>query len=101
MAAGFQCSIIGLTDSVSAPASVAVSPNLRVTATQGPLATLADVVSFSGTSVVGNWVVPALRCLVGNIPAITATSRGIAYSALAVPTGPMVIITPDSRASGT
>ena len=62
---------------------------------------LADVVSFSGTSVVGNWVVPALRCLVGNIPAITATSQGIAYSALAVPTGPMMITTPDTRASGT
>ncbi len=101
MATGFQCSIIGLTDSLSVPATSALSPNLRVKATLGPIATLADVVSFSGTSVVGNWVVPALRCLVGNIPAINATSAGIAYSPIAVPTGPMVITTPDTRATGT
>jgi hypothetical protein len=101
MAAGFQCSIVGLTDSVSAPATAAVSPNLRVKATLGPLATLADVVSFSGTSVVGNWVLPAMRCLVGNVPAITAASAGIAYSPLAVPTGPMMITMPDTKATGT
>ena len=101
MAAGFQCNIIGLTDSLSLPASSAVSPNLRVKTTLGPVATLADVITFSGTSVVGNWVVPALRCMVGHIPAINATSQGIAYSVLAVPTGPLIITTPDTRATGT
>jgi hypothetical protein len=101
MAAGFQCNIIGLTDSLSAPATSAVSSNLRVKTTLGSVATLADVVSFSGTSVVGNWMVPALHCQVGRIPVINATSQGIAYSALAVPTGPMMITTPDTRATGT
>ena len=101
MAAGFQCNIVGLTDSASVPAVSVVSPNLRVSTTFGPVATLADVVAFPGpSSVAGNWVVPAMRCLVGNIPAINATSVGIAYSPLAVPTGPMKIMLPDARASG-
>ena len=101
MAAGFQCNIIGLTDSASAPATSAVSSNLRVKTSLGTMATLADVVSFSGTSVVGNWVVPALRCQVGHIPAINATSQGIAYSAVGAPTGPMMITMADTRATGT
>lgn len=100
MAAGFQCNIVGLTNSASIPAVSVVSPNLRVSATFGPVATLADVVAFPGPSVVGNWVVPAMRCLVGNIPMINASSAGIAYSSLAVPTGRMKIMIPDARASG-
>jgi hypothetical protein len=100
MAAGFHCNIVGLTDSASVPAVSVVSPNLRVSASLGPVATLADVVAFPGPSVVGNWVVPAMRCLVGGIPGINASAAGIAYSPLAVPTGPMKIMMPDTRASG-
>ena len=92
--------MVGLTDSASAPASAVVSPNLRVKATLGYVSTLADVITFSGTSVAGNWVMPATRCMVNNIPAINATSVGIAYSVLGVPTGPLRMNTPDSRASG-
>jgi hypothetical protein len=101
MASGFQCGFVGLTDAASGPASAAVSPNLRVKATLGYIATLADVLTFSGASVAGNWVMPATRCLVGNIPAITASSAGIAYSALGVPTGPLSMKSPDTKASGT
>ena len=101
MAAGFQCSMIGLTDSLSLPASSAVSPNLRAKTTLGPIATLADVITFSGATVVGNWIVPAVRCTLSGIPAINATSQGIGYSAIAVPTGPLIITVPDTRATGT
>ena len=82
------------------PPSAVVSPNLRVKATLGYVSTLADVITFSGTSVAGNWVMPAMRCMVNNIPAINAASVGIAYSVLGVPTGPLRMNTPDSRASG-
>jgi hypothetical protein len=102
MAAGFQCNIIGLTDSASLPAASVVSPNLRVTTTLGPVATVGDVVAFPGpSSVAGNWVLPSLRCLVGRVPAINASSAGIAYTPLGVPSGPMRMSTPDARASGT
>ncbi len=101
MGAGFQCNMIGLTDSASAPATSVVSSNLRVKTSIGTVATVADVVSFSGTSVVGNWVVPALRCQVGHLPAINANSQGIAYSATGVPTGPMKMTMADTRATGT
>jgi len=103
MGAGFQCGIVGLTDPVGSPATAVVSPNLRVTATLGPLSTLADVVQFPGPSVIGNWVVPSFRCQVGGIPAIVASSVGIAYipspTGLA-PSGPMNKLSPDPRASG-
>jgi hypothetical protein len=100
MAAGFQCGIVGLTDSPGGPATAVVSPNLRVKATLGYVATLADVLAFSGLSVAGNWVMPVTRCMVTGIPAINATSAGIAYSPLGAPTGPLRMNLPDTRASG-
>ena len=100
MAAGFQCNFIGLTDAPSVPSTGTVSPNLRAKTTLGPIATLADVVSFPLPSVVGNWVMPAMRCFAGSIPVINASSAGIAYSPLAVPTGPMKMMSPDTRATG-
>jgi hypothetical protein len=101
MAAGFQANFIGLTDASSVPAAGTVSPNMRAKTTLGAIATLADVVSFPGVpSVVGNWVMPAMRCFAGSIPVINASSSGIAYSPLGVPTGPMKMISPDTKATG-
>jgi hypothetical protein len=93
--------MVGLTDKLSVPCSSAVSTNIRVKTTSGPVAILTDVLTFSGTSVVGNWVMPALRCTIGSIPAICATSQGIAYSSVGVPTGPLTMNMPDTKASGT
>jgi len=104
MAVNVQCGMIGLTDATSVPAAAVVSPNQRVKATLGPLATLADVIQFGGPSVVGNWVAPATRCTVGGIPAITVSSAGLAFKIVAgvlVPSGPLQMTSPDTRASGT
>lgn len=100
MAAGLQCGGTGLSDSASEPAGSVVSANVRVKATLGAIATLADVITFSGATVAGNWVMPSLRCLVGSVPAINASSQGIGYSATGSPSGPMQMQTTDSRASG-
>jgi hypothetical protein len=103
MASGFQCNTAGLTDAMGIPATAVVSPNVRVKATLGALATVADIVQFSGPTIMGNWLVPATRCQVGGIPAICATSSSITYVlVLGVPTpsGPMQLMTPDQRAQG-
>jgi hypothetical protein len=103
MASGFQCNIIGLTDPASIPAVSVISPNVRVMTSLGPLATLADVVQFPGPNLIGNWLVPALRCQIGGIPAIVATSGSIAWTlvlGVPTPTGPMLINSPDPRAQG-
>lgn len=97
MAAGFQCGFAGI---VAGPTATAVvTTNTRVRATMGYLGTLADIVQFPGPVVVGNWVLPAIRCRVQGVPAINATSQGIGYTALGTP-GPMAVTTPDQRASG-
>ncbi len=104
MASGFQCNTMGLGDATGVPATSVVSPNTRVKATLGALATAADIVQFSGTTILGNWVVPATRCTVGGIPAITATSSSITTILVAgvpTPSGPMQMMTPDQRAQGT
>ena len=103
MAAGFQCGIVGLTDAVNSPATAVVSVNIRVKTATGYVGLLSDIVQFPGPSVVGNWVLPALRCSVMGIPAINGSSAGIAYMPSITglsPTGPMRINMPDPRASG-
>jgi len=104
MAAGFQCGIVGLTDSTSIPAVAVVSPNLRVKTTLGFVSTMADVTQFPGPNVIGTWIVPAMRCTVGAVPAINATCTSIAFTFTPltgfVPTGPMTMWSPDARASG-
>ena len=104
MASGFQCNTAGLGDATGVPATSAVSPNTRVKATLGVLATAADIVQFSGITIMGNWVVPATRCQIGGIPAITTTSSSITTITTVsgpTPSGPMQMMTPDQRAQGT
>jgi|SRR6516225_1731064 hypothetical protein len=103
MAGGFQCNIVGLTDPANVPALSVISPNMRVMTSLGPVATLADVVQFPGPNVLGIWLVPAARCQISGIPAITATSAGMALMPSPTgltPTGPMRINSPDPRAEG-
>jgi hypothetical protein len=103
MATGFQAGIVGLTGA-GAPATAVVTANVRVKTAGGFIGTLADVVQFSGPPVVGNWVVPAVRCTVGGVRAIVQTSQGIAYAPSITgltPVGPMRVTAPDPRASGT
>lgn len=104
MAAGFQCGAVGLSDASGAPAVAVTSPNHRVSASSGPLATLADVVQLSGSSVFGTWFLPASRCQVGGVPAITASSSGMAFAIVAsgpTPNGALRMSATDGRASGT
>ena len=104
MATPLQCNFVGLIDSLGAPAVAALGPNTRVSASCGVLATAADVVQFPGA--IGNWLVPATRCLVGGVPAIIATSGSLVTQMpppvpSPVPIGPMVVSSPDPRAQGT
>lgn len=104
MGTGFQSGITGLTDSLGSPAVAVVSTNVRVKTATGYVGTLADIVQFAGVSIVGNWVMPAMRCQIMSVPAINASSAGIAYMPSITglsPTGPMMINAPDPRASGT
>jgi hypothetical protein len=99
MATSFQCNYAGLT-SAAGSASAAISANTRVTASQGALATVADIVQFS--SAIGNWLVPATRCTVGGVPAILSTATSLVTQPATPPTlGPMTITSPDPHAQGT
>ena len=103
MAGPIEALAPGIQDTLGIRAVAKVSPNLRVLTTTGPVGTVADVVLFPGPNVVGNWIVPNQRTLVGGLPAISASSVGIAFmpsvSGLA-PTGPMTVVQGDTRVSG-
>jgi hypothetical protein len=103
MASPVQCAGIGLSDSAASMATTVVSANLRAKGTAAMLATVADVITLSGSpSVLGNWLVPALRCTAGGVPVINSSSVGIAYmpsvSGLQ-PSGPLRMNAPDARVS--
>lgn len=102
MATGFQAGTNGLVAFGASAASV-VTSNARVKTASGLIGTVTDIVLFPSPVLPGNWLVPAMRCFVQNVPAITQTSQGIASqttSAGPVP-GPMQVTSPDTRASGT
>lgn len=93
----------GAQDATQVPAVAKVSPNVRVMATTGPLSTVADVLTFPGAppafTVIGNWLVPNTRVLVGGIPTIGQTSVGNSFSAVGAPTGPVTVKITDPRVS--
>jgi hypothetical protein len=100
MASPVQCAGVGLGDSAGSTASTVVSANMRAKCAAGAMATVADIVTLSGSSVLGNWLVPALRCKAGGLPVINSSSSGIAYmtspSGLS-PSGPLQMNAPDQR----
>ncbi|WLB91316.1 hypothetical protein [Bradyrhizobium japonicum] len=92
-----------MTDSAASTATSVVSANLRAKCPSAALATVADIVTLSGSpSVLGNWLVPALRCKAGGLPVINSSSVGIAYAPSPTgltPSGPLRINAPDQRTS--
>lgn len=104
MATGFQAGTTGLLGG-GGSASAVVTANTRVKTAGGYVGLVSDIVQFSGQAVMGNWVVPALRCTATGVPTIVQTSTGIAYGpvppAPLAPLGPMTISAPDTRAQGT
>ena len=100
--AGFQCGASSIMAAGSTATSV-VSSNTRVKTASGYVGTVADVVNFPGTPIIGNWIVPASRCSISSIPVINASSTGMAYSpgpSGLTPAGPMQVNPSDSHASG-
>ena len=93
----------GVSDGAGVPAATKISPNTRVSATTGTLGTVADVLQFPGAvppfTVVGNWVSPNTRTLVGGLPSISQSAIGTCFNPVGVPTGPMRVVIPDPRVS--
>jgi hypothetical protein len=103
MGSGLQCNFVGLAASAGGTAMAAISPNTRVTASLGAVATVADVVQFSGPTLIGNWLVPATRVTIGGTPAICANSGSstIVFNGVSTnPGGPMLLNSPDPRSDG-
>lgn len=92
-----QSTFAGIVDSSSSPASSVVTVNQRVSSNTGPIGVISDVLSFSGASVVGNWVVGTTQVQILGLPAINQVSTGMAYSAAGAPTGPIRIQVPNNR----
>jgi hypothetical protein len=101
MAGPVQTLASGVLDPGGIPAVAKISPNVRVSATTGPIGTIADVLTFVPSPLtfplVGNWLVPNNRTLVGGLPSISVSSVGIVYNVIGVPYGPPVVASPDSR----
>lgn len=101
MGTGFHVLALGVQDSTSVPATSKMSANQRVKTSAGAISVATDVLSFPGPSTVGNWIVPNQRVLIGNIPSIGQSSSGQAIRPIPPPTpGPLVVMTTDTRASG-
>ena len=87
-------------------AVVVVSPNSRVKSATGFVGTVADQPMFPvppGPSVVGLWLAPDGRTLVGGIPSISSSSTGITISGSTPPSiiGPMTVVQGDARVRST
>lgn len=92
-----------------------VSSNTRVTVSGQPVATLNDTYTVAGCPfqipvgpgtkpqpcVKVQWLVPAMRVLVGGQPAILQSSSGLCQSVEQIPQGPPSVVVTQLRASGT
>jgi hypothetical protein len=91
----------GVLDPGGIPAVAKISPNFRVNATTGPIGTVADILTWVPSPLtfplVGNWVAPNTRTLIGGLPSISVSSVGIVYNVIGVPYGPPVVASPDPR----
>ena len=103
MPGNVQTIATGVSDAAGVPATTKISPNTRVSATTGTLGTVADVLQFPGVAppftVIGNWVSPNTRVLVGGLPSISQSAVGVCFSAVPAPTGPMRVVVTDPRVS--
>lgn len=91
----------GVQDSSGVPAASFVTSNTRVTCATGPVALATDTMMFPGPSTTGNWLVPNGRVRIGGIPSIGVGCTGQAIIPGTPPTpGPVAIVTPDSRVTG-
>jgi hypothetical protein len=92
-----------------------ISTNTRVTVSGQPVATLADTYTIAGCPfqipvgagakpqpcVKVQWLVPAMRVLVGGQPAILQSSSGLCQSVEQIPQGPPNVVATQVRVSGT
>lgn len=103
MPGNVQTIAAGVSDVAGVPAVTKISPNVRVSATTGTLGTVADVLLFPGAvpplTVIGNWVSPNTRVLVGGLPSISMSALGTCFNVVSVPTGPMRVVISDPRVS--
>jgi hypothetical protein len=97
----------GIQDPLGARATAVLGPNTRVRGAQGFVGTAADTVLFPGgpppAAVVGRWIVPNTRVLVGGVPTVGAASQGLAFTIVPFPSptlvaiGPMIASTSDPK----
>ena len=92
---------VGVVDAASTPATSRVPVNLRVYCESGLVGVLPEVLTFSATTTVGNWVSGTVRVSINGLPAINAVSAGTGYNASGVPTGPLRVQQPSTRLSAT
>ena len=101
LGAGFQ----SISDAAGSPAVAIVTANARVQTASGFVGLVSDMVQFSGaTSTFGTWTAGATRMTINGTPAINASAIGLCTlvtSTGPVPSGPMRVAVPDSRAQGT
>jgi hypothetical protein len=103
MAGGLQAGFQSVSDGMGTPAAAIVTVNSRVQTSTGYVGLVSDIVQFTGTSTVGNWVVGAMRMTVNGTPVINASATGLSYliaPPVTTPTGAMQITVPDPRAQG-
>jgi hypothetical protein len=101
MAQGLLTLPAGVQDSTGVPAASFVTSNARVKSAMGPLAVATDIMMFPGPSTTGNWLVPNSHVLVGGVPSIGQGCSGQAIIPGTPPVpGPVTIVTPDPRVSG-
>jgi hypothetical protein len=104
MPGGLQAGFQSVSDEPGTPAAAIVTTNTRVQTAAGFVGLLSDIVSFAGTSTAGNWVMGATRMTVNGVPVINASAVGVSFllapPAPPVPTSPMHVAVPDTRAQG-
>jgi len=99
--ANLQCGIGGLSGGGGQATSV-VTTNTRVRTPQGYVMLVSDLVQLSPPAIYGMWIVPAMRCRVGGVPVINASSTGIAYVTSPggpTPGGPLQLSSTDQHVS--
>lgn len=87
----------GVVDAANTPATARVPVNLRVRCESGPIGVLPEVMSFSATTIVGNWVAGTTRVTVNGLPAINTVSAGTGFNVSGSPTGPLRVSQPSAR----
>jgi hypothetical protein len=92
---------LGVQDATGKRAVSSVTPNTRVKASSGFLATVADQLLFPdppGPSTFGIWLVGDARVRVCGIPSVSVGSIGLSFKSPSLPpVGPLTVVQPDPR----